>query len=157
MAKSIRNIMNWIQKLCTRNSMSVARSRRALNPLQAELLEVRELLTTILLDIPNVDGDAGVIGATATEMKIDEFSWGLSRDASSATNPLTAPNLTFVKSADSTSPNLFANAAYGPDTTASARVRILDDVNGWSRSAEAEFEDSTFNKLFHINGSGTRG
>ena len=50
--------------------------------MQAEMLEVRQLLSAILLEIPGVNGDAKAAGATSNDIELTSFTWGLKRQSS---------------------------------------------------------------------------
>ena len=46
------------------------------------MLEVRQLLSAILLEIPGVNGDAKAAGATSNDIELTSFTWGLKRQSS---------------------------------------------------------------------------
>ena len=96
--------MNWLKRLWSLASPGSVRTgrRRSASRLQAEQLEPRIVLSAILQDIPGVNGDATVAGATATDIQLDRFDWGFGRTSSNGakanpTDPIIFTDLAFEK------------------------------------------------------------
>jgi type VI protein secretion system component Hcp len=104
--------------------------------MQAEMLEVRQLLSAILLEIPGVNGDAKAAGATSNDIQLDSFSWEFKRQPSSpgtratTADPLVTEELSFTKPGDSASNALFAQANFSPLNVSGSKLRIVDDTAG---------------------------
>jgi type VI protein secretion system component Hcp len=107
------------------------RSSRRLRALQTEQLEPRIVLSAILLDIPGIDGDAIVAGATPTDMELESFKWGFARDTTGAraslTDPIKFSDLTFQRTTDSASNDLFAQAALQTLDAKPGKLRLVDN------------------------------
>lgn len=128
MSKSTSTVMNWIQTLWTRESRSSGRSRarRVQRPMQAEMLEVRELLSAILLDFPGINGDATGAGTTANDTELAGFSWGFAR-ATPTSTPV-VEEITFQKMQDGASNDLYAHSSFATLGSKAAVLRLVDQA-----------------------------
>ncbi len=100
-------------------------NRRRQRAMQAEQLESRIVLSAILLDFPGINGDADAVGgATSRDMELDNFEWGFSR--TTLNDPIEFNDLTFERTIDSASNDLYAQSALQTLSTTPARLRLLD-------------------------------
>ncbi|MFO0940004.1 MAG: type VI secretion system tube protein Hcp [Pirellulales bacterium] len=95
-----------------------------------EQLESRRVFAAVLLDFPGINGDATVAGATATDMELSSFQWGFSRGESdnlaSLNDPINFNDLTFKRTTDSASDELYAQTALQTLKTTPAKLRLVE-------------------------------
>ena len=132
MSKSITN-SNWLARLGLYFSGKLARKnpRLVANRLRLEQLESRRVFAAVLLDFPGINGDATVAGASLTDMELSSFKWEFSRDRVGArpslSDPIEFKDLTFQRSTDSASNELYAQAALQTLSAKPARLRVVDN------------------------------
>ncbi len=108
---------NWFARLGSLlgGNLSRKRSRPRAKHLRLEQLESRRVFAAILLDVPGINGDATVLGATATDMELHSFQWGFARTENGARASLSDPiqfnDLAFERATDSASNELYAQTA----------------------------------------------
>ncbi len=70
---------NWFSRLGSflGGNLTRKRSMPRAKRLRLEQLESRRVFAAILLDVPGINGDATVLGATATDMELQSFQWGI--------------------------------------------------------------------------------
>lgn len=124
----------WFARLGSFFSGKLARKhpRLVANRLRLEQLESRRVFAAILLDFPGINGDASSTGATATDMELGSFQWGFSRTASvggraSLSDPIKFNDLTFERTTDSASNELYAQTALQTPSANPARLRLVDN------------------------------
>ena len=130
--KSLVNL-TWLKRFWTVATVNAVGNRRrfSTNRLQTEQLEPRIVLSAILLEIPGINGDATVAGATPREMELRSFQWGFFRTEtgvrSSLSDPIKFTDLTFQRTTDSASNNLYAQAALQTLDAKPAKLRLVDN------------------------------
>ena len=96
-----------------------------------EQLESRRVFASVLLEFPGIDGDAIGAGASLTDMELSSFNWEFSRDRVGArpslSDPIKFKDLTFQRSTDSASNELYAQAALQTLSAKPARLRVVDN------------------------------
>ncbi len=107
------------------------RSKSSAKRLRLEQLESRRVFAAILLDFPGINGDTTVAGATATDMELTRFQWGFSRsvagERSSLNDPIKFSDLTFQRTTDTASNDLYAQTALQTSSANPARLRLVDN------------------------------
>lgn len=107
------------------------RARASAKRPRLEQLESRRVFASVLLDFPGINGDATVPGATATDMQLTSFQWGFSRNESGVKANLSDliqfEDLTFKRTTDSASNDLYAQAALQTPSVIPAKLRVVDE------------------------------
>lgn len=124
---------NWFTRLGSLLGGNLSRKRA--NPttkrLRLEQLESRRVFAAILLDVPGINGDATVLGATATDMELQSFQWGFARTEdgvrASLSDPIQFNDLAFERTTDSASNELYAQTALQSLSATPTRLRVVEN------------------------------
>ncbi len=123
---------NWFTRLGSffGGSLAPKRAKPTAKRLRLEQLESRRVFAAILLDVPGINGDATVQGATATDMELQSFQWGFARTENGARASLSDPiqfnDLTFKRTTDSASNDLYAQTALQSLSATPTRLRVVE-------------------------------
>ncbi len=124
---------NWFSRFGSylRGSLARKRSKPTAKRLRLEQLESRRVFAAILLDVPGINGDATMPGATATDMELQSFQWGFARTENgvkaSLSDPIQFNDLTFKRTTDSASNELYAQTALQSLSATPTRLRVVEN------------------------------
>lgn len=124
---------NWFSRLGAfiGGKLVGKRSKATAKRLRMEQLESRRVFAAVLLDFPGTNGDATASGATTTDMELQSFQWGFARTQAgrraSLSDPIEFNDLTFKRTTDSASNDLYAQTALQTPSANPARLRLVDN------------------------------
>lgn len=124
---------NWFTRLGSflGGNLARKRSKPTAKRLRMEQLESRRVFAAILLDVPGINGDATVPGATATDMELESFQWGFARTENgvraSLSDPIQFNDLAFERTTDSASNELYAQTALQSLSATPTRLRVVEN------------------------------